>query len=192
MRCGGLRCCSASCCTRCSPTSRFPGWFRILSSRHSQMLVGGPRAGETGGGSSGLPRCVRILRNRFFPAWPRASRAMAGMTLSVNRATISGRAFPETNGHQIASWDSPASRCRQRNVANASTAASRSIGLSRRIRGCRSPFQCARRGCRSLAYFLGEVGWPPPVGRSWNMPRVRRLLSSHRFQPLSADAEGRR
>ena len=35
---------------------------RVSSDDRSPQSVGGPRAGETGGGSSGSPRCVRIFR----------------------------------------------------------------------------------------------------------------------------------
>ena len=57
----------------------------------SPQSVGGPRAGETGGGSSGSPRCVRIFRigpgsaSRCLPTLPFRQRRDGPPQLVVRR-----------------------------------------------------------------------------------------------------------
>ena len=74
----GCRCRAA----RLSVPERLPG--RKWTCTSSPQSAGGPRAGETGGGSSGSPRCVRIFRigpgsvmnamSRMSPPHPRARK----------------------------------------------------------------------------------------------------------------------
>jgi hypothetical protein len=114
----GYRCRAA----RRATTERLPG--RKWTCTSSPQSVGGPRAGETGGGSSGSPRCVRIFRigpgsvmnamSRMSPPHPRARKrkllAHRGMSLAhaIREVSWEGRLSHESHPWPLAS---PSAAC---------------------------------------------------------------------------------
>jgi hypothetical protein len=78
-----------------TPRARFAGVF-LASAQTAAQSIGGPRAGETGGGSSGSPRCVRIFRigpgsvmkamSRMSPPHPGHSSGNSSPTRAISLA----------------------------------------------------------------------------------------------------------